>query len=87
MGTALEHLIQVLGIAQTPQDFWTREDRQAVRDAREFVQRERGQSESQGTKGRGGEAGGSERGAGAEKATGSFQGEGVSLQEGEEDPG
>ena len=32
------HLIVVIGLCQTPRENWTKQDEQAIRDAREFIQ-------------------------------------------------
>jgi len=35
---AMQHLVQVLGVAQTPKDLWRKPDDEALREARKFVE-------------------------------------------------
>jgi hypothetical protein len=38
---AIQHLIRVIGLCQTPRESWTVEDTRVLREAREFVQKNR----------------------------------------------
>ena len=82
---AVQHLIRVIGLCQTPRESWTSEDTRAFREAREYVQKNREDS----SEGKREETSSATPGEPAKQPDtgapeGGVSGEGVSVEEGAE---
>jgi len=83
---ALDHLIQVIGLAGLPREQWTAQDWQSLREAREFVQQHRKDiSESKREEASGDSAGRARQPQGGEETEGGVREEGVPLEAGAQD--